>query len=256
MTLVSNPFGDPLFLPLAARIGGILVLVLAVLVGLALRGGTPLREDVLIKRWMSWFGIAAVLVFGLLSGPWPFAVLVMAMIVQGLREFATLVGLPTLYRRVVLGLGCAIPFVAMMSTELFHLAVPLFLVGATIQPLRAFPENPNAVRDLAFSLLGWGYVAWFLSHLVLIYTTVPGGDGLLVAIILTLVGLAGVAMCFVLFLCTGMIYGCIKFLQEWHTPLTPVNYTLFGIASGFTLAAAYASFYAPALVKFFQHQKE
>lgn len=183
MTLVSNPFGDPLFLPLAARIGGILVLVLAVLVGLALRGGTPLREDVLIKRWMSWFGIAAVLVFGLLSGPLPFAVLVMAMIVQGLREFATLVGLPTLYRRVVLGLGCAIPFVAMMSTELFHLAVPLFLVGATIQPLRAFPENPNAMRDLAFSLLGWGYVAWFLSHLVLIYTTVPGGDGLLVAII-------------------------------------------------------------------------
>ncbi|WP_068115894.1 phosphatidate cytidylyltransferase [Tropicimonas marinistellae] len=183
MTLVSNPFADPLFLPLAARVGGVLILVLAVLVGIAWRSGTPLRDDVLIKRWMSWLGIAVVLVLGLLSGPLPFAVLVMAMIAQGLREFATLVGLPKLYRRVALALGCTIPFIAMMSSELFHLAVPLFLVGATIQPLRAFPDNPNAVRDLAFALLGWGYVAWFLSHLVLIYTTVPGGDGLLVAIV-------------------------------------------------------------------------
>lgn len=66
-----------------------------------------------------------------------------------------------------------------------------------------------------------------------------------------LVGLAGVFVCFALYLCTGMIYACLKFLQEWHTPLTPLNYTLFGIASGFTLAAAYSSYYAPELVKFF-----
>jgi DMSO reductase anchor subunit len=66
-----------------------------------------------------------------------------------------------------------------------------------------------------------------------------------------LVGLVGVAACFTLYVCTGMIYACIKFLQEWHTSLTPLNYTLFGIASGFTLATAYASVYAPDLVKFF-----
>jgi DMSO reductase anchor subunit len=66
-----------------------------------------------------------------------------------------------------------------------------------------------------------------------------------------LVGLVGVAACFTLYVCTGMIYACIKFLQEWHTSLTPLNYTLFGIASGFMLATAYASVYAPGLVKFF-----
>jgi DMSO reductase anchor subunit len=66
-----------------------------------------------------------------------------------------------------------------------------------------------------------------------------------------LVGLIGVAVCFLLFLCTGMIYGCLKFLQEWHTPLTPLNYGLFGTASGFTLATAYAGLYAPELVTFF-----
>jgi DMSO reductase anchor subunit len=66
-----------------------------------------------------------------------------------------------------------------------------------------------------------------------------------------LVGLVGVAAAFALFLCTGMIYGCLKFLQEWNTPLTPLNYTLFGIASGFTLATALAAYQAPELVKFY-----
>lgn len=53
-------------------------------------------------------------------------------------------------------------------------------------------------------------------------------------------GIAGVLLCLGLFLCTGMIYACIKFLQEWASPLTPVNFTILGCASGVTLAAALA----------------
>ena len=44
---------------------------------------------------------------------------------------------------------------------------------------------------------------------------------------------------FVLFICTAMIYASLKFLREWHTPLTVANYLLLGIASGFMLAAAF-----------------
>jgi len=54
-----------------------------------------------------------------------------------------------------------------------------------------------------------------------------------------------------LFLCTGMIYACLKFLQEWASPLTVLNYLLLGCASGFTLATAYAAVAAPALTPFF-----
>jgi DMSO reductase anchor subunit len=54
-----------------------------------------------------------------------------------------------------------------------------------------------------------------------------------------------------LFLCTGMIYACLKFLQEWASPLTVVNYGLLGCASGFTLATAYAAVAAPALTPYF-----
>jgi len=57
------------------------------------------------------------------------------------------------------------------------------------------------------------------------------------------VGIFGVIATFTLFICTAMIYACIKFLQEWSTPLTVVNYILFGMASGFALAAALASYY-------------
>ena len=56
------------------------------------------------------------------------------------------------------------------------------------------------------------------------------------------VGIFGVIATFTLFLCTAMIYACIKFLQEWSSPLTVINYTLFGMASGFSLATALAAY--------------
>ena len=64
-------------------------------------------------------------------------------------------------------------------------------------------------------------------------------------------GVIGTLLAFTLFVCTGMIYACLRFLREWHTPLTVINYILLGGASGFTLAAGYAALAAPALVRFF-----
>jgi DMSO reductase anchor subunit len=62
-----------------------------------------------------------------------------------------------------------------------------------------------------------------------------------------MIGAAGVVFALALFLCTSMIYAAVKVLKEWSHPLTIVNFTLLGSASGLTLAAAYASFMAPAL---------
>ena len=53
-----------------------------------------------------------------------------------------------------------------------------------------------------------------------------------------LLGFAGTLLAFALFVCTGMVYACLPFLREWATPLTVINYTLLGLASGFSLAAA------------------
>jgi len=38
-----------------------------------------------------------------------------------------------------------------------------------------------------------------------------------------------------------MIYAAVKFIQEWASPLTVVNYAFLGMASGFTLATVLAS---------------
>ena len=57
----------------------------------------------------------------------------------------------------------------------------------------------------------------------------------------------GIALAAALFVCTGMIYACLRFLQEWHTPLTVVNYMALGCASGLTAAAALAAWLHPAL---------
>jgi len=51
-------------------------------------------------------------------------------------------------------------------------------------------------------------------------------------------GVAG-ASCLLLWWCTGMIYACLKMLQEWATPLTPLAFGALGLASGLGLAAAW-----------------
>ena len=55
------------------------------------------------------------------------------------------------------------------------------------------------------------------------------------------IGAVAALLCLTLFVCTGMIYACIKFLQEWASPLTVANYMVLGCASGLTLASAYAA---------------
>ena len=76
----------------------------------------------------------------------------------------------------------------------------------------------------------------------------PSGLGIHATIVL---GWIGTIVAFALFVSTGMIYACLRFLQEWHSPLTVINFILLGGASGFTLATLYAALFAPAQTNFF-----
>lgn len=66
-----------------------------------------------------------------------------------------------------------------------------------------------------------------------------------------MIGTGATLLAVALFLCTGMIYACIKFLQEWATSLTVINYALLGTASGFMAATLFAALVAPDLIGFF-----
>ena len=57
----------------------------------------------------------------------------------------------------------------------------------------------------------------------------------------TVLPLAALGLAALLWWCTAMIYACLRFIQEWAHPLTPVNFVLAGLSSGFLLAAAAAS---------------
>ena len=66
-----------------------------------------------------------------------------------------------------------------------------------------------------------------------------------------LLGVIGALMSVVLYVSTAMIYASLRFLQEWHSPLTVANFILLGLASGFTLTAAFSAWSGVQLVAFF-----
>jgi len=91
------------------------------------------------------------------------------------------------------------------------------------------------------------YAVSHLSGFDPVLMTLPSGLKVHATIILG--GIATV-LAFALFVCTGMIYACLRFLQEWHSPLTVINFILLGSASGFTLATLYAAANVPSQVSF------
>jgi len=58
-----------------------------------------------------------------------------------------------------------------------------------------------------------------------------------VARVLAVLAIGGAAL---LWVCTAMIYACIRFIQEWAHPLTIVNYFALGLASGAVSSGALA----------------
>ncbi len=66
-----------------------------------------------------------------------------------------------------------------------------------------------------------------------------------------ILGVLGAIAAFALYACTAMIYASIKFIEEWHSPLTLINFSLFGLSSGFILAAAFSAWKGIDLVGFF-----
>jgi sulfite dehydrogenase (quinone) subunit SoeC len=65
------------------------------------------------------------------------------------------------------------------------------------------------------------------------------------------IGALAALACVVLFVCTAMVYASVRFLQEWASAYTLVNYALLGLASGSTLATALAAWGAAPLVPAF-----
>lgn len=179
--LFSNPVESPYFYPTLWIVAGFLGVALLLLLVIVRFDLARLRGSSLFARWRVWAIIAPVFGLALLSGEIPTLVLLSLIIFQGLREYSRLVDLPPSYERVLLAAGLLPAPVALLSLEAFQGFPPALLIAGTLQPV-LLPRREVSVRDFAFAVLGWGYIAWFLSFVMLIYKYIPGGIGVLLAI--------------------------------------------------------------------------
>lgn len=154
-----------------------------------------------------------------------------------------------------------------LLTTLIGAAQGLFLVAFLIDAFRSPPrEFVLLACEVSLALLVGGLVAsffhlgrperawravmmWRTSWLSREVIVLPAFMGLvflygflvyLQSGLSTWAGTLAALLCLLLFVCTAMIYACLKFLQEWHTPLTFVNFVLLGLASGLTLSVPLA----------------
>ncbi|TMK17132.1 MAG: phosphatidate cytidylyltransferase [Actinobacteria bacterium] len=219
---------DALFLPAAERVFVALAGALVAIVAAERKHLRELGGRVLFVRWRTWAITAPIFGFAAM-GPAGAAVgLVAALSLQGMREYAALIGLPKPYRIALYVAGVASVPVAATNLTLWRAMPPILLIGATLAPL-AMQDVKEGVRHLAFAALGFAYVPWLLTYFLLVRQHVDGGRGILLAI-----GTA-VAMSDVAAFCSGRVVGRHRLAAQ----LSPAK-TWEGVAGN--LAGAYAGF--------------
>jgi DMSO reductase anchor subunit len=148
------------------------------------------------------------------------------------------------------GTGGAIALVFLIAglvASFFHLGRPERAWRAASQWRTSWLSREVIALPVVMFLVFVYTVMHYFDLDTILFTTKTGAR----LSVTTIIGGMGTVATFALFLCTGMIYAAIKFLQEWSSPLTVINYLLLGTASGFTLATAFANVTGPELMNFY-----
>jgi len=111
-----------------------------------------------------------------------------------------------------------------LVASFFHLGHPMRAWRAAMMWRTSWMSREVIVLPIFILLVG-------IWACLLTFSTRPGE-------VSALLPLAVIAVSALLWYCTAMIYACIRFIQEWAHPLTIVNYTVIGLASGLVLAGA------------------
>ena len=151
-------------------------------------------------------------------------------------------------------------FLALFATDLAGRAARHFLfIGSAIAAILCLAGLASSFFHLGRPSRSWRSAAmwrtsWLSREVIVLPAFIAAVAGYSAAQLFSMHDLAralgwiAVVLCLALFVCTAMIYACLKFLQEWHSPLTFVNFFALGCASGATAAAALAAELQPALL--------
>jgi DMSO reductase anchor subunit len=132
-------------------------------------------------------------------------------------------GLDNTFVARALWMALALSIMSLVASS-FHLGRPMRAWRAVMMWRTSWMSREVIVLPIFILLVG----AWAC---MLTFSTRPGE-------VTMLMPLAIIALSVLLWYCTAMIYACIRFIQEWAHPLTIVNYTVIGLASGLVLAGA------------------
>ena len=137
--------------------------------------------------------------------------------------------------------------IAGLIASFFHLGHPERAWRAASQWRTSWLSREVIVLPITMGLIAlWG-LAHYLDLTRPLFQA-PGGTEVDLTLIL---GFLATIAAFALFIATGMIYASIKFLQEWHTPLTIINFILLGSASGFLIATTLSALLDTSLTRFY-----
>jgi len=188
----------------ATRIGAILAGGLAGILVAERRRLRGLTRTVLFVRWRTWLIAAPMFLFAVSWSTGTALALVLALAMQGTREYAQLVGLPGPYRLVLLSMAATALPVALVSPALWPW-LPGIVVGlVTLVPL-LMGDVDHGARHLALTSLGFALLPWTLGFLLILRERFG-------APIVLAIG-TGVALSDVLAWATGSLVG--------HRPLAP-----------------------------------
>lgn len=139
---------------------------------------------------------------------------------------ATLAGrAPHAAMRLMLWTATAMLVVALIAS-FFHLGHPLRAWRAVLMWRTSWMSREVIALPAFIALIAaWAALSTFVRL---------DSDASNVLAVLTIAG------ALLLWYCTAMIYACIRFIQEWAHPLTIVNYTMLGVASGLVASGALA----------------
>jgi DMSO reductase anchor subunit len=138
-----------------------------------------------------------------------------------------------------------------LFAAVFHLGKPSYMITRAwrgILQWRTSWMSRELIALPAFMGIVFLYGAVHLAAFRPVLVTLPSGLPIDLSV---LIGTVGTLLAFALFVCTAMIYACLRFLREWNSPLTVINYILMGGSSGFILAAFYSASTAPDETDFF-----
>jgi phosphatidate cytidylyltransferase len=185
--ILQNPLDHSLFLPTVIRVAILLAIGALAVVLVERKSLSQLGQSVLFKRVFSWSVMAPTFLAAIFVGG-PVGLLVISyLILQGVGEYARLVGIDRPYAWLLLIAGLMTPVLTGLLSEYFLFAPLLFFVAVTSVPiLRGRVERSHL--QVTSTLFGYMYIPFFLSYLIFIKLLEP--DGLE---ILLLVGI-GVAL--------------------------------------------------------------